>query len=172
MTTKTLTPATKYRVAIRDIAIANDWTFTQVSPTLDRFEKGDQVVAVEHGPSNLITRAAKSVGKKQFDETPRAGKMFVVQEWLTGVADPDHQRFIRLTPEQVRKYESGQGIAKIAMAQLPAQDQAEVEEAHVIPAKEPVKAPKPRKAPTPRTASKAAPKPTARAPRQAPAAAK
>lgn len=168
MTTQTITPATKYRVAIRDMAIANGWTFTQVG-SLDRFEKGDQVVAVEHGPSNLITRAAKSVANRQFDETPRAGKMFVVQEWLTGVADPDHSRFIRLTPEQVRKYESGQGIAKIAPSL------GEKIEAAQTKADEPVKAPKPkapaRKATVP-TARKASAKPAARAAKTAPAAAK
>jgi cell division septation protein DedD len=106
-------PATKYRVAIRDIAVTNGWTFRQLSPSIDQFTKDDAVIAVEHGPSNLITRAERLVGDKQLDTARKRGKMFDVQAWLTGQPDPDQQRYIRLSADQVRRYESGQGIAKI-----------------------------------------------------------
>ena len=56
------TPATKYRVAIRDIAVANGWTFNQLSTSIDQFTKGDDVVAVQHGPSNLISTAERRIG--------------------------------------------------------------------------------------------------------------
>lgn len=133
MSTQTkITPATKYRVAVRDIAIQNGWTFTQLNPQLDKFEKNGTVIAVSHGPSNLISTAEKLTADNKHDVTERSGKMFQVQEWLTGIADPNHERYIRLTPEQVKRYESGQGIAKLTGVFT------------ATPADEPVLAPKPK----------------------------
>ena len=132
------TPATKYRVAIRDIAVANGWTFNQLSTSIDQFTKGDDVVAVQHGPSNLISTAERRIGDKGHDVVSRAGKMFQVQAWLTGQPDPDHTRYIRLTPEQVRRYESGQGIAKISRIDLPEDKTVTVAAPSTAPAKKPV----------------------------------
>ena len=139
-------PATKYRVAIRDIAIRNAWTFTQVSDRTDRFEKKGTVVDVHHGPSNLIVKAEKVDGKSHV-ETGRGGKMFDVQAWLTGVADPERENYIRLSPEQVAKFESGQGIAKIST-------EVELHPAP-IPAAKPAPKPRARKASTDTAPAKA-----------------
>lgn len=110
---------TKYRVAIRQIAVDNGWTFKQLNAGVDRFTKGDQRVDVSHGPSNLIASAERAIGNS-IARAGTQGKMFVVQSWLTGVKDEINPKtgkgsnFIRLTPEQVAKYESGKGIAKIS----------------------------------------------------------
>lgn len=165
---KKTSPATKYRVAIRDIAIQNGWRFEQLG-RIDRFTKGDEVVAVEHGPSNLITRAERAKGTNHFETARNRGKMFDVQAWLTGVPDPEQERYIRLSPEQVRKYESGQGIAKIDGV---AAVMAGAEEKQLAPkptAPEPKRAPA-KKAPAPK-AKAPAPKPAPRAAKTAPAAA-
>lgn len=145
MTTKSITPATKYRVAIRDIAIAHGWSFEQLDndPRVDRFIKGKTVVDVTHGPSNLITAAEVLVGDKVLKSVAKSGKMYQVQEILTGVEDPDHTRHIRLQREQVAKYESGQGIAKIKSEAAPA--------SAPVPAPKQAAAPK-RRAPAKKTA--------------------
>lgn len=162
MSATTIKPATKYRVAIRDIAIRNGWTFEQVSESTDRFEKNNSVALVHHGPSNLITRAELTT-PKGTQVSAKSGKMFDVQAWLTGVADPDRSNFIRLSPEQVKKFESGESIAKIAAEH----------EIHVAPA--PFPAAKPRKAPAKKAeaevkpVSAPAPKPAPRAAKTAPA---
>lgn len=175
--TATTTPATKYRVAIRDIAVANGWTFDQLSTSLDQFTKGDDVIVVAHGPSNLISTAERRIGDKGHDVVSRSGKMFQVQAWLTGQPDPDHTRYIRLSAEQVRKYESGQGIAKIARIDLP-EDKAVVVAA---PATKPAKKTATRKLTSDEIAAakkaaagpaKPTPRPQARAARTAPAASK
>lgn len=164
MTVSIITPATKYRVAIRDIAISHGWEFTQIATSTDRFTKGGATIDVHHGPSNLITVAEKVDGKS-ITKTSRSGKMFDVQAWLTGTPDPDRTNYIRLTEEQIRAYESGQGKAKIAVIDAPA------------PTK-PAPAPAPAKSaakPAPKAEVKAevkapAPKPAPRAAKKAPAA--
>ena len=159
VSTSTTKPATKYRVAIRDQAVNNGWVFTPLGEAIDRFEKGNVVIDVTHGPSDLITTAEKVDGKSHV-KVPKKGKMFVVQEWITGIADPDQERFIRLTPEQIRQYESGQGIAKVRLnladkvAEVDAKPKAKSTPA---PAKAPVKAqdPKPAAKPVPKAPAKA-----------------
>ena len=139
---KRVPAATKYRIAIRQIAVDNGWTFKQLNPSVDRFTKGNQRVDVQHGPSNLIAAAERAVGNS-IARSGTQGKMFVVQSWLTGVKDEINPKtgkgsnFIRLTPEQVAKFESGQGIAKIASV-----DEI-VEASRTVPAKKaPAKAAK------------------------------
>jgi hypothetical protein len=109
----TIKPATKYRVAIRDIAVSQGWTFEQRSVQTDRFTKGATTIDVHHGPSNLIRSAEILVPGKPIKRIEGGGKMFEVQAVLTGQPDPTHKRFIRLNNEQIARYESGQGIAKI-----------------------------------------------------------
>lgn len=127
---------TKYRVAIRVIAADNGWKFEQLSTSVDRFTKGKTVVDVAHSPTNLISTAEKVEGNSHT-RAGSQGKMFTVQAWLTGVADPidpktgKGKRFIRLTPEQVLKFESNKGIAlikvidsKVVAADKPADKEA------------------------------------------------
>lgn len=117
-TTTKVSTNTKYRVAIRVIGIDNGWKFDQISTSTDRFTKGKTVVDVVHSPTNLISTAEKVEGNSHT-QAGSQGKMFTVQAWLTGVADPidsktgKGKRFIRLTPEQVLKFESGKGVALI-----------------------------------------------------------
>ena len=113
---------TKYRVAVRVIAVDNKWTYEQFGP-IDRFSKGNVVIDVTYGPSNSISTAEKVAGNSHT-LTGSTGKMFVVQEWLTGIKDPINPktgkgvRFIRLTTDQVTKFESGKGIALIKAAEV------------------------------------------------------
>lgn len=119
MSTTTKVPnGTKYRVAIRVIAQDNSWKFEQISTSTDRFTKGKQVIDVVHSPTNAISTAEKVEGNSHT-RAGTQGKMFTVQAWLTGIADPidpktgKGKRFIRLTPEQMLKFESGKGVALI-----------------------------------------------------------
>jgi hypothetical protein len=162
MSTTAIHPATKYRVAIRDIAIKHGWTWTQESASTDRFVKADMAIDVHHGPSNLISYAEVATAKG-LDEIKGGQKMFRVQALLTGVADPKHENFIRLSRDQVLKYESGQGIAKIAA--IVVETSAPAEKATPQPAKAVQKpsSPSAKVAPSPK------PKPAARTPKVAPA---
>lgn len=118
--TTTLPDGAKYRVAIRFIAEANGWVFTQIDTATDSFTRGEETVVVTHTPSQRI-KAAQYASGEHFDTAGPQGKMFTVQAWLTGVADPINpatgkgSNFIRLSPELVKKYESGRGLAKIAV---------------------------------------------------------
>jgi hypothetical protein len=158
-----ISPATKYRVEIRKIAVANGWEFEQLAdnPRVDRFTKGKTVVDVTHGPSNLITTAEKLDGK-ELVPAPSNGKMFTVQAWLTGIADPDHSRSIRLSREQAAANESGQGLAKIVTPAVGDPEPKPVKatapsKARAVKAVTEVKAeaPKPTPRPAPRAAKKA-----------------
>ena len=115
--------ALKYRVAVRHIAQDQGWTFTQVATNVDQFTKGEVTIQVHHSPTHLITRAELADPKGQNDMAGSQGKMFTVQAWLTGVADPINpktgkgKRFIRLTDDQVASFESGKGLGLIKTIQ-------------------------------------------------------
>jgi hypothetical protein len=115
---KVLPPATKYRIKVRFIAVDNGWEFEQIAPNVDRFTKGNARVDVTHGSRDLIVHAERAVGNS-VASAGKQGKMFTVQAWLTGVADPidpktgKGRNFIRLSVEETAKLESGQGLAKI-----------------------------------------------------------
>lgn len=154
MTVTKMSPATKYRVAVRQIAVDNGWTFSQTSAATDRFSKGSTTVDVHHSPSHLISNAEIAT-PKGLDTIKGSGKMFEVQAVLTGVADPDHSHFIRLSGEQVVKFESGQGIAKIAAAATAPRSVPASKPVNPVSAVKAVSSPKPR---TPRKPVKASAK--------------
>lgn len=141
---------TKYRVAIRSIAVDNGWTFDQPDASRDVFTRDGETLTVHHNHNNAITAAERQVSPDANVESlpSTRGKMFVVQEWLTGIEDTydpktgKGKRFIRLTPEQVKRFESGQGIAKIK-GEVTTEAKAEV--------KTPAPKPAPAKKPTPRS---------------------
>ena len=153
--TTTISTNTKYRVAIRHIGVDNSWTFDQPDASRDVFTRGDEKITVHHNHNNAITAAERQVGKDaNVESLPSSrGKMFVVQEWLTGIEDTydpktgKGKRFIRLTDEQVRRFESGQGMAKIKTDTLTEQVENAVAK---VDAKTPAK-PAPAKKPTPRS---------------------
>lgn len=145
-------PNTKYRVAIRTIAVDNGWTFDQPDFSRDVFTRDGETLTVHHNHNNAITAAERQVNPDANVESlpSTRGKMFVVQEWLTGIEDTydpktgKGKRFIRLTPEQVKRFESGQGIAKI-------KGEPTVKAEATTPVKTPAPKPAPAKKPTPRS---------------------
>lgn len=104
--------ATKYRVAIRDIAVEVGWTMTQISTNIDRFERAGVVLDVHHGPADRIVAAEKVEGNSHtwVAEHGHDRKMFRVRDALVGTKNPS---YLVLTPEQVARYESGRGIAAV-----------------------------------------------------------
>lgn len=110
-----VTNSTKYRVAIRSIAVDQGWAFSQISSETDLFTKDGVSIRVHHGPSQLISFAEKADEKGSYDQLVKGAgkKMFKVQSWLTGVADPEHRNYIRLSDEQVAEFESGKGLAMV-----------------------------------------------------------
>jgi hypothetical protein len=121
-TTAVQSNATKYRVAVRVIGVDNKFVFAQVDPFTDSFTRGDTVIHVRHNGNDRITEAEMVQGDSITRLPSSRGKMFVVQEWLTGIADEydpktgKGKRFINLSPEQVKLFESGKGVAKIIRA--------------------------------------------------------
>lgn len=111
--------ASKYRVAIREIARKAGWKFSQIANETDRFERtvgeGDDavttVVDVHHSAKDYVVEAEKVEGDSHswLTSEGRARKMFRVNGWLSG----DDESFIRLDAKQVARFESGRGIAKI-----------------------------------------------------------
>lgn len=112
---------TKYRVAIRDIGQQAGWTFTQVATSTDRFTQGEVTWDATYTAGDRLREVEKVVkGAAPVRMDWKRGKLFRLQEALTGIADEydpktgKGKRFIRLSADQVKTYESGRGIAKIA----------------------------------------------------------
>ncbi|WP_457095118.1 hypothetical protein [Mycobacteroides abscessus] len=121
---KKVTSATKFRVAVRYAAQANGWVFEQISTNVDQYTKGDTVVHVHHGASDLVTRAEKLEGTKPIDQIIPGSKLKVerVHNWL---APKDKATdFLRVPAAQVAEYESGKGLALIKVMDEPKVDKA------------------------------------------------
>lgn len=82
----TINNGTKYRMHVRTIAASNGWTVAPgASPRTDHFQKGDTVVAVHHGPKDLLT-SAEVVSGGHYDTIAAKSdrKWFKVAHLLTG----------------------------------------------------------------------------------------
>lgn len=116
---KKVTSATKFRVAVRFAAHANGWAFEQISTNIDQYTKGDTVVHVHHGASDLVTKAEKLEGTKPIDQIIPGSKLKVerVHNWL---APKDKATdFLKVPAAQVAEYESGKGLALIKVIDEP-----------------------------------------------------
>ncbi|SIB67357.1 hypothetical protein [Mycobacteroides abscessus] len=121
---KKITSATKFRVAVRFAAHANGWAFEQISTNVDQYTKGDTVVHVHHGASDLVTKAEKLEGTKPIDQIIPGSKLKVerVHNWL---APKDKATdFLKVPAAQVAQYESGKGLALIKVMDEPKIDKA------------------------------------------------
>lgn len=119
----TVTNATKYRIAVRALAVEKGWKFVQTTTGTDRFERAGVVVDVHHGQANRIAAAEMTDGKS-FAKTTRAAKMLQVQTWLTGEAVDRFKTSANFSDEQLAQFESGKGIALIKKIapKVPAKD--------------------------------------------------
>ncbi|SKX80727.1 Uncharacterised protein [Mycobacteroides abscessus subsp. bolletii] len=117
--TKKVTSATKFRVAVRHAAQANGWAFEQISTNTDAYTKGDTVVHVHHGASDLVTKAEKLVGTKPIEQIIPGSKLKIekVHNWLA--AKDQATEFLRVPADKVAEFESGKGLALIKVMDEP-----------------------------------------------------
>lgn len=107
--------ATKYRVAVRILAVEAGFEFEQLSSTVDRFTKGELVITAHHSAKDFLTRAERSDGK-HYDAIVPATQLKIerVKAWIEG-ADPKNVDRWTLPRSEWDRCESGRGIAKVAV---------------------------------------------------------